>query len=405
MAKEQTGRRAQREVQKRRLAHQLEVQSLQIEEVMNRHEVPARVSGGTVRPRSIIFELQTQLAHGWERLRELTDDLIRALGAPDVQWKRGNGRWHLSIARSADVPVPLLELLSLMADPTGGTAVLGLSTTEQPIQLDFRHPATPHALIAGVSDAGKTALLRSIALSLALTHRQSQLQLIAMQPSGLDVQRSLLPLNHLPHLLAPVIDRTETVGEVMAFLAEEVSYRRAEEVTRPYIIVLIDHLVTLAEISDPSFGADLLAVAQRGAGAGIHLALSTARPAHAFFSPLLKSNLPVRLVGRTPDELVAQAASGLADTGAPYLLGEGDFLAVSRGTVSRFQAAYLDAYDLHMCIVDLHRRRPPILLAQPFRERPSLSHLPAHDTFTTGDEDDIWREQTWTVDDDEDLIL
>jgi DNA segregation ATPase FtsK/SpoIIIE-like protein len=386
---------AQRDVQKRRLAHQLEVQSLQIEKVMEHHDVPGRVSGGAVRPRSIIFELQTHLAHGWESLRALTDDLMRALGARDVQWQRDNGRWRLSINRADDAPAPLLELLSLVGEPAPGTAVLGLSQSEQPVQLNFRHPATPHALVTGASGAGKTALLRSIALSLALTHRQSQLQLLALQPPGLAPQRSLAPLNHLPHLLAPVISETETVRETMAFLAEEAAYRRQEKVTRPSIVVLIDHAAVLAEMSGPAFEENLLAVAQRGAEAGVHLVVAAAHPAQPPFSPLLTSNLPLRLVGQTADEATALSASGLADSGAAYLLGEGDFLAVQHETVTRFQAAYVDAYDLHMCIVDLHRRRPPILLAQPFSERPSLPQPPVSGAFSPPQNDELWEEESW----------
>jgi hypothetical protein len=41
----------QDELQERRLQHQLEIQSMQIEHVFNRHQVDAHVAGGTVKPR------------------------------------------------------------------------------------------------------------------------------------------------------------------------------------------------------------------------------------------------------------------------------------------------------------------------------------------------------------------
>jgi DNA segregation ATPase FtsK/SpoIIIE-like protein len=66
----------QDELQERRLQHQLEIQSMQIEHVFNRHQVDAHVAGGTVKPRLISFNLQTQLATGLERLKVLTDDLM-----------------------------------------------------------------------------------------------------------------------------------------------------------------------------------------------------------------------------------------------------------------------------------------------------------------------------------------
>ena len=50
----------QDELQEKRLQHQLEIQSMQIEHVFDRHQVPAQVDGGLVKPRSISFSLQTQ---------------------------------------------------------------------------------------------------------------------------------------------------------------------------------------------------------------------------------------------------------------------------------------------------------------------------------------------------------
>ena len=100
-----------------RLRHQLGVQSQQINRVFSHHHVPAKVSGGVVRPRIISFNIQTQLVAGLERVRGLKDDLINALGVSDVAVVREEGQWRLRGGRPAGAPGPLLRPAGLPARP------------------------------------------------------------------------------------------------------------------------------------------------------------------------------------------------------------------------------------------------------------------------------------------------
>ena len=61
---------------------------------------------------------------------------------------------------------------------------------------------------------------------------------------------------------------------------------------------------------------------------------------------LAKANFPVRLVGRVTSPEEAKVATGYAGTGAERLRGPGDFLAVTGGQTTRFQAAYTTAREL-----------------------------------------------------------
>jgi hypothetical protein len=103
----------QDELQERRLQHQLEMQSMQIEHVFNQHQMEAHIAGGTVKPRSISFHLQTQLATGLERLKTLTDDLMQTLGVP-VSLSREDGEFRLDVSQRSEPPVSLLDLMSLL---------------------------------------------------------------------------------------------------------------------------------------------------------------------------------------------------------------------------------------------------------------------------------------------------
>ena len=81
---------------------------------------------------------------------------------------------------------------------------------------------------------------------------------------------------------------------------------------------------------------------------------------------LVKSNFPVRIVGRVVSPEDAKVATGLARTGAERLQGEGDFVVVARGQVTRMQAAYLGVVEVEAMLARLHaattlQSRPQLL--------------------------------------------
>ncbi len=373
--KQNTHSRGEDSGRQARLQHQLELQSQQIERFLSHHQLSASVTGGAVQPRSIRFDLATPLAQGWERLRGLTHELKSALNVPDIRLSAEDGQLRLHIVRPEEPPVVLLDLLPLLPDLPPITAMLGLAEDGRPILLDFDNPDVTHVLTAGMTGAGKTMLLRTLALSLALKNRQSQLQLLIIDPETAASRKSyaiLEPLSFLPHMLAGISYRLEEAVETLEFLRGEMAYRRQQETTTPTIVVLIDKADHLLEAGQRPVSDALTELLQYGAAAGIHLVLSTERPETAVLDNVLRANLPVRLVGQTRTPQEAQAAAGMADTNAQYLLGQGDFLAVVGGAMTHFQAAYISDYDLHLCLEDLHRNRPQPLLARPVSIRPHL---------------------------------
>lgn len=366
---------AQRRRQER-LQHQLEVQSQQIERVLSQHQLPARIAGGTVQPRTIRFDFGTPLAQGWERLRGLTQELKNVLKVPDVRVSREDGQLRLHVTRPEKPPVTLLDLLPMLPDLPPLTATLGLAEDGRPVLLDFANPDVTHVLLAGGADAGKTTLLRTLAMSLAIKNRQSQLQMLLIDPETADSHRSytiLEPLVYLPHMLTGISYLLEEAVEILNFLQNEMDYRRQQQAGTPTILLLIDKADHLLAVGGEPISTPLTALLQHGAGAGIHLVLSTRQPETAVLNNLLRANLPVRLVGQVDDEPAANAAAGMLDTRAEYLLGQGDFLAFVGGETTHFQAAYIGDYDLHMCLDDLHRNRPLPLLARPATMRPTLA--------------------------------
>ena len=364
---------------KARLRHQLGVQAQQINRVLSHHHVPATVAGGVVRSRMISFDLQTQLAAGLERIRGLKDDLVSALGVSDVSVVREDGQWRLRVGRPDDGPVPLLRLQASLPNLPPATAAVGMADNGQPVLLRFGANRVKHVLIAGDRGAGKTTLLRSIAAGLALTHRQSALQLLVLDPRGLDSDESdaphpLRPLGLLPHILTDPTGTVDECAAIVHFLAEEMEYRRREQVQCPRIVTLIDHVVTLLDEAGDATRHDLLRLIQYGAAAGIHLVMATDQPGAPFLMDrTLRVGVSARLIGRLSDVAAERKVAGMAIDNAPVRYGQGDFLAVVGGEVTYFQAAFIGDYDLHMALSKLAAGARPRLLAQPYSPRPKLA--------------------------------
>ena len=352
-----------------RLRHQLEIQSRQIERVFSTHQVSARVAGGQVETQSIRFDLQSHLKSGLHRLQGLKQDLLATLGVADVSLvKDEQGQWRLDIVRPHEPPVSLLDLLPLLPDLPENTAVLGMDEEGAPLLLPFSDPDITHVLVAGAGGAGKTSLLRTIAVSLAMTNRQSKLQLLVIDPDQPDQQnRQLAPLMFLPHLLSQIIAEPDEALNTLQVLVDEMYHRLKHETIHPTIVTLIDNAEALFETASTEMQAALAELLQRGAEAGIHLVLSTCQPTAEWLSSVMQANLPLRLVGWVQDEAESLAATAVVGAEADYLLGEGDFLAIADGSQSHFQAAFIGNYDLHLTLATIHRNRPQPLLAQPLQ--------------------------------------
>jgi DNA segregation ATPase FtsK/SpoIIIE, S-DNA-T family len=255
-----------------------------------------------------------------------------------------------------------------MPDFAPGTAVLGLAEDGRPVVLDFATQQLPHMLIVGEPQTGKTALLRTMAVSLAMTSRQSQVQLAVIDPHFDELARVdplLSPLDYLPHMMAPLTVGLDETSQLLNFLVGEMKYRSGRQVVWPTIALFIDRADWLLREGGPTVRDAITQLAQRGEAAGIHLVLAVSSVDDPALTNVLKVNLPVRLVGQVADAAAARSATGLAYSQAEYLLGQGDFLAVAEGSMTHFQAAFLDDYELHLVLNQLYERQAPPLLAQP----------------------------------------
>lgn len=328
----------------------LHFQADRIEQVLACHKVPSRVTGGTVTPRLVRFRLSTPFGVKVRKVAGLSEEIALSLGASSCRVYRQEGEVQVEVPRTDAQAVMLLGLCRqlLRHGPKGKetvppiTAVLGLDHDGVPLLLRLPSPDVAHVLIAGTTGSGKTALARTLVLSLALCNHQRALQLVLIDPKG----RGLASFEKLPHLMEPVISGVADANSVLKRLVIEMERRDAQRRSTPRLVVVVDELADLIQSGGRELQDRLTRLTQRGREAGIHLVACTQKPSAAVIGSLVKSNFPVRLVGSVASPEDAKVATGLAQTGAERLLGQGDFLIVVKGQVSRMQAAYVTETEI-----------------------------------------------------------
>jgi len=347
----------------------LELQSDRIEMVLASHKAPARVTGGVVTPRVVQFHLVPAMGTKVNKLQALANDLALALGVPDVRVSRQGNSVRLEVPRQDTQPVRLLPLMAQLAQfpPTQGgaghstqtrpghlssippfTAVLGLCDDGAPLLMRLSSPDVAHVLISGTTGSGKTALCQTMILSLAMTHRRSQLQFVLIDPK----QRAFEPFTPLPHLLRPIVSEAMEAASVLAELVRLMEARGQTklEAVEPRIVLVIDELADLVQVAGKALSDPLMRLVQRGRESGIHVLACAQKPSSQVIGPLIKANFPARLVGKVVSIEDARVASGIGGTGAEKLAGRGDFVAVAAGQVVRFQVAYVSPAEMRQVI-------------------------------------------------------
>lgn len=324
------------------MRQELHAQADRIEYLLAQYGLYARVVGGTVSPQTIRFHLLPAQGTRLKRFTALTEELALLLGVSQCHISRQQGCLNLEIPRSNRVLVRLTALYERLGNVPPCTAVLGLDQEGNPLLLNLPSPDVSHVLITGTTGSGKTELTRAIIASLARFNRQSQLQIVLIDPKN----RGFAPFYDLPHLLHPIVSEWGDVIVVLEGLVEEMMRRDRQGRNAPRLVVFIDELADLALTAPRQVHDPLSRLAQRGRQAGIHLIICTQKPTVGVLGCLAKANFPVRLVGTvtTPEE--AKMATGMARSGAEKLLGRGDFIAVTRGETVRFQAAYIPGHEI-----------------------------------------------------------
>ena len=337
------------------MREKLEFQADRIEMVLEMHKVPARVTGGTVSPRWVRFQVLPAVGAKISKIRRLNEELAAALDAANCRVARRGAAVDVEIPREDPEAVRLLPLcrhLQLEKIPAL-TAVLGLAQEGEPLLIRLPSPDVAHVLVSGTTGSGKTVLLQGMVLSLTMLNRPGELALMLVDPKG----GAFRPFEGLPQLSRDVIDGAEEATEALQSLVRLME-RRGELVAGqrgPHVVLMIDELADLLMMGGTELQTLLTRLLQRGRGAGIHVVAATQKPTASVLGSLVKANFPVRLVGRVTSATDARVASGWSGTGAERLEGRGDFIVVAEGQVTRFQAAHVSREEIGRTVGQLSK--------------------------------------------------
>jgi S-DNA-T family DNA segregation ATPase FtsK/SpoIIIE len=331
----------------------LEYQADRVEAVLSAHQAPGRVTGGTVGPRLIRFFLNPAPNIRFPSIARLSDDLALAMHVPTLSVDRGKEGVILEFAHPNPRSVTLLDLLPEVMPMPFSTAMLGLCDDGAPLLARLSAPEVAHILIAGNTGAGKSALLRTIAASLVLTHMPSLLHMLCIDLTG----RTFAAFEGIPHLERKMVTAAQEAFELLhstvRMMTSRIRHGEAPAIecgdgvqgtSIPRAIILIDDLDTLAAQNESAVISDLEVLVQHGRRVGVHVVAATRSLAGTSID---RVKFPLRIVGRFDSAEDAHLASGRAGTNAHLLTGKGDFLAVSGNEKPiRFQGGYIDEGDL-----------------------------------------------------------
>src|SRR5450631_885133 len=166
-----------------------------------------------------------------------------------------------------------------------------------PLWLDLNESVHgPHGIIAGTTGSGKSELLQSLIVGLAITHHPYLVNFVLVDFKG---GAAFKPFEKIPHTVGMVTDLSGKLTE-RALVALKSELRRREHMLSqvdakkiseyiamralnptmeplPHLLIIIDEFAELAK-EHPLFMEGLVSVVQKGRSLGVHLILATQKP-------------------------------------------------------------------------------------------------------------------------------
>jgi S-DNA-T family DNA segregation ATPase FtsK/SpoIIIE len=295
---------------------------------------------------------------------ELAERLARSMAPVEL----------VRMAASSEVPnsVLLLDLLGAAtvgdlsvqsrwqsSDPSRTLATpLGLRTGGKPLALDLHERAHgPHGLVAGTTGSGKSELLQSLLVSLAVNFHPHEVVFVVVDYKGGGMANALADL---PHLVGTITNLQGNLATRALFALKSELQRRQAVLAQvgvnhidayqrkrrlgevreplPHLVIVIDEFAELAS-EQPDFMRELVSAVRVGRSLGVHLILATQKPA-GVVNEQIWSNSRFRLclrVERPEDSqevLKRPEAAAITRPGRAYLqVGNNELFEL-------FQAAY-----------------------------------------------------------------
>lgn len=227
-------------------------------------------------------------------------------------------------------------------------ASFGQLSLGQVARLSFER--SPHKLISGSSQMGKTTCESSLVISLARTHAPEELKFLIINPKQ---EPSLDAFARLPHLAARIAHDHDDCANLLRFALGEMELRRTDRSRcGQRWVVLIDEVSELC-LARPEAGVIITRLVQFAGSLGINVIAATQSPYPSVFGKtgsLGQANFGGYLVFKIPTQYAYFATGGLsgvrtAELGGQGDNGKGDGYAISGGSIVRFRGALPEQRD------------------------------------------------------------
>ena len=235
---------------------------------------------------------------------------------------------------------------------------------------------TPHLLIGGATNSGKSVLVNSIICSILFRSHPDEVRLFLIDPKIVELKL----YNGCPHLLTPVITDPKKAFQALpstasprwsgatrcwtrwacATSAPSTTKAKKERVQKlPYIVIVIDEFADLMATSGKELESTLARLAAMARAVGIHMVLATQRPSIDVITGLIKANIPSRIAFMVANKFDSRII--IDAVGAEKLLGKGDMLlsAAWNPFPVRLQGAYIDDEEIDAVTEYVKKLGPP----------------------------------------------
>jgi S-DNA-T family DNA segregation ATPase FtsK/SpoIIIE len=340
-------------------------------ETLQSFGVTAAVTNAVRGPTVTRYELSPARGVKVSSITALSNDLALALAAQAIRLEApipGKSAIGIEVPNDRAEVVGLRELLEVPEyKKAGGLPIaLGRDISGRAVVTDLLR--APHLLIAGSTGSGKSVCLNTIIASVLYRATPLEVQMVMV-----DIKRVELSIfEGIPHLAATGPDpkqrivtdaKTGTLAlknitDIMMqrydlFTAARVrnigEYNRKAEAPMPFLVVIIDELAELMQVSARAVEGYIQRIAQMGRAAGLHLILATQRPSVDVITGTIKANFPARIAFAVKSQVDSRTI--LDRAGAEKLLGRGDMLFSPTGSDTfRVQGAYVDISEMERVI-------------------------------------------------------
>jgi len=242
---------------------------------------------------------------------------------------------------------------------------IGLGEDGRPVMLDLKEAAQegmgPHGLCVGATGSGKSELLRTLVLGLAVTHSSETLNFVLADFKGGATFAGMAQLPHVAAVITNLADDLTLVDRMGDSIRGELN--RRQEMLRdagnyanihdyekaraagaplqpiPSLVLVIDEFSELLT-AKPDFIEMFVQIGRIGRSLGVHLLLASQRLEEGRLRGL-ETYLSYRIGLRTFSAAESRAALGVPDAyELPNVPGSG-FLKFGTGEMVRFKAAYV----------------------------------------------------------------